>query len=38
MNIKLESLLPPAEQMFLDHLVEMNKLYRDVGGLSSYSS
>lgn len=36
-DIKLESLVPPAEQMFPDHLVEISKVCRDAGERSSYS-
>lgn len=36
-RLKLLSLVPPAEPVFLDHLAERCKMYRDVGGLFSYS-
>ena len=39
MNIELVSLVPPAEehlQMFLDHLVDTWKMYKDTGRLFSF--
>ena len=39
MNIELVSLVPPVEehlQMFLDHLVDTWKMYKDMGRLFSF--